>query len=486
MTTRSKPTIVWFRDDLRLTDQPALHAAVTSGRPVLCIYIFDQVSEGVRPLGAASRWWLHHSLASLDDKLRTIGGRLFLFQGATEAVVAALLRTGIEGLMFNRRYQQAERRIDDAVVDLCRREGVAVEDFVGSVLHEPWEVIPKTGGFYKVFTPYWRAAVAHGPTLPPMGVPGPMAKSAPGPRVEGGPVALEELGLLPEISWDGGLCDTWEPGQDGAQRALDLFLREKVESYATDRDRLGVAGSSRLSPHLRFGEISPREVIAALERRAGSSAEKFAAELGWRDFNTALLFHVPDLSTAPFHKSYARFPFTKLTPAALAAWQHGRTGYPVVDAGMRQLWQIGTMHNRVRMITASFLVKHLLADWRIGERWFWDTLCDADPANNPLNWQWIAGCGNDPVPYFRIFNPVLQGEKFDPDGAYVRRYVPELADLPDRWIHKPWEAPSDVLVKVNVVLGKTYPAPMVDHAKARVRALDALRRHRETLDRDQA
>ena len=474
------PVVVWFRDDLRLADHPALQAAVARKAPVLCVYIFDEESPGLRLLGGASRWWLHHSLARLGESLEAIGGRLDLFAGAAQPLLAALLReTGATMLVFNRRYERAEQAIDDAITREARTAGVGAESFVGTVLHEPNEVVPKTGGYYKIFSAYWRAANAIGFKHPPVPAPK-MLTAAPAPA---GTVALDDLKLMPSIAWDAGLRDTWVPGEAQASKALDAFVSDVLETYPESRNRIGIDGSSRLSPHLRFGEVSPAQVFAAVDVRKGNaqSAEKLKAEVGWRDFNRELLWNYPDLPNKPFHPAFEAFPTERLPPATLKAWKRGRTGYPIVDAGMRQLWNTGFMHNRVRMIAASFLVKHLLADWRLGEQWFWDTLCDADPANNPVNWQWVAGCGNDPVPYFRIFNPVLQGEKFDPDGAYVRRWVPELAGVPDRFVHSPWDAPKSVLAESGVVLGKTYPTPIVDHKAARARALAALATYRDLL-----
>lgn len=474
---KQAPTVVWFRDDLRLADNPALHAAAVNGDPVLCLYIFDEESDGIRAVGGASRWWLHHSLEALAASLKRIGGRLDLFRGAATPLLAAVLQaSGARTLMFNRRYERAEQAVDAAVSQAGEAAGVAVETFIGSVVHEPTDVTPKAGGYYKVFSPYWKAALAKSAAQVPLDAPGHLR---PAPSI-GGTVSLDDLALLPSIKWDRVMRETWVPGEAQAAKALRSFTDEVLDRYPESRNQLAIDGSSRLSPHLRFGEVSPVQVFAAADSHAGDkdAADKLKAEVGWRDFDKVLLWHNPDLATKPFHADFDSFPYASDDAVALKAWQRGRTGYPIVDAGMRQLWSTGFMHNRVRMITASFLVKHLLMDWRHGEQWFWDTLCDADPANNPVNWQWIAGCGNDPVPYFRIFNPVLQGEKFDGDGSYVRRFVPEVAGLPNAWIHKPWEAPTALLEGAGVRLGDSYPRPIVDHRKARARALDALRRFR--------
>lgn len=480
-TPAAKPALVWFRNDLRLADHPALHAAAATGRPLLCVYVFDQESPGQRPLGAASRWWLHHTLAALAASLEAIGGRLDLFDGAAGPLIPALARhSGAEVCFWNRRYGAAEVQADDAVAAALRESGVTVETFNGTLLHEPATVTPAAGGAFKVFTAFKRASLALSPPERPLAAPGTIAAAARPDDIPGA-ATLDRLALLPtHPDWAGGLRETWTPGEAAAQRLLHTFLDGGLQRYADDRNRPGLPGTSRLSPHLRFGEVSPRQVVVQAEdaaeagRAPRAEVDKFIAEVIWRDFAYNLLVSHPDLATRPVQTGFAQFPYRTAAPAEVTAWRRGRTGYPVVDAGMRQLWTTGVMHNRVRMIAASFLVKHLLIDWRVGEAWFWDTLCDADPASNPTNWQWVAGCGADPAPFFRIFNPTLQGEKFDPAGDYVRRFVPELERLPARWIHQPWEAPPDVLEAAGVALGDTYPAPLVDHDLARHRALQAL------------
>jgi deoxyribodipyrimidine photo-lyase len=481
VTDEDAPAIVWFRDDLRLHDQPALAAAAATGRPLHCVYVFDQESPGLRGLGGASRWWLHHSLDALSASLETIGGRLDILRGpAAEIVPKLAAASAASSIFWTRRYGAAEIEIDRAIKAALTLQGLTVESSNGQLLHEPWTVKTKSGASFQTFTPFWRAACAlrRQDTLETVAAPkrlqAPMWQSDFPPRH-----ALTDLALLPVTpDWAGGLRETWQPGEAGAQARLRAFLDDGLSGYATDRDRLD-RDTSRLSPHLRFGEISPRQVLAAAlhardaERAPAQDVEKFITELGWREFCYHLLFHFPDLASRNFQPRFDDFPWRK-PPGELAAWCQGLTGYPIVDAGMRQLWQTGTMHNRVRMVCASFLTKHLLVDWRTGERWFWDTLCDADLANNPANWQWVAGCGADAAPYFRIFNPVLQGEKFDPSGDYVRRYIPELARLPHKWIHKPWQAPPPVLQSAGLALPADYPLPIVDHAKARERALAIL------------
>jgi deoxyribodipyrimidine photo-lyase len=469
--------IVWFRDDLRLCDHPALHAAARTGHPVICLYVFDEPNgpTGVRPLGGAARWWLAQSLRALQKRLNGLGIQLVLRKGPAARIITEMARTTGAGAVFWNEIAQAPHQAMAGEVAAALREiGVTSQNFPGDLLVSPADIRTKEGRGLRVFTPFWRRVQALGD--PPTPLPAP-PELRPGPNLASD--ALESWGLEPtRPDWAGGLRETWAPGESAARQRLEAFLRSGVTGYASRRDRPGNDGTSRLSPHLRFGEISPRQVwhaarFAQAERPALSGdVDKFLSELGWREFCRHLLFDVPDLSTRNLQPSFDAFPW-KHDDKALGAWQRGRTGYPIVDAGMRELWHTGVMHNRVRMVAASFLVKHLLIDWREGENWFWDTLVDADPASNPANWQWVAGCGADAAPYFRVFNPVLQGEKFDSDGAYVRRWVPELAQLPTSLIHRPWSAAPIELGAARVDLGKTYPKPIVDHSKGRERALDA-------------
>ena len=462
---------------MRLADQPALQAAIARGAPLLCVYIFEE-GDGLRAHGGASRWWLHHSLDALSRQIEQIGGRLDLLRGQASTIVPALAAAAKAGAVFwNRRYGAPEIAVDAGIKSALAREGRHAESFNGALIHEPWEIRTKAGGAYGVYTPYWRAALALGDTAPILEAPCALAR-APYPASGPARAALTDLDLLPRRpDWAAGLRLAWTPGETGARERLDAFIQDDLAAYAGARDLLAVAGTSRLSPHLRFGEISPRQAAEAAKNvvadnpAARDGAQKFLAELGWREFNHHVMFHHPDVATQNLRAAFDRMPWRDLPRAELDAWKQGRTGYPIVDAGMRELWRTGTMHNRVRMIAASFLVKHLLGDWRIGEAWFWDCLCDADPANNPMNWQWVAGTGTDASPFFRIFNPMLQGVKFDPDGGYVRRFVPELASLPANVIHAPWTAPAAVLDRAGVTLGTTYPIPMVDHIWARDRAL---------------
>ena len=475
------PTIVWFRNDLRMADQPALHAATERGAPVLCIFILES-DNGLRPLGAASRWWLHHSLERLGTDLARAGTTLALYAGAAATIVPAVAKAaGAGALYFTRRYGGSSTALDEAVRAAVASDSCVVETFNGRLLHEPWDIKTKAGGNYGVYTPYWKAAMALGkpgePLPRPRRLPGLAVPSA-GPK----PTALDDLGLLPaKVNWAEGWDENWTPGEAGAGKRLAAFLKEGLAHYPAERDRLASWGTSRLSPHLRFGEISPRQIHAAVEaartktREKGTdeAAGKYLAEIGWREFDYQVLHYHPDVATKNLNPKFDRLPWADVPKAQLAAWKKGRTGFPVVDAGMRELWATGYMQNRVRMITASFLIKDMLCDWRIGERWFWDCLCDADPANNTMNWQWVAGTGADASPFFRIFNPVTQGERYDPDGDYIRRHVPELAKLTGKAIHAPWLADAAELRAAGVELGRTYPRPMLNHGESRQRALEA-------------
>jgi len=470
-----KPVVVWFRDDLRLSDHAALAAACETGAPVVCLFVFEDGTPGRRDTGGAARWWLAQSLRSLEAGLRSRGNRLILRAGrAVEVLPAVLEETGAARIFWNRRYDAGGIAVDSAIKASLKDSGIVALSFPGNLLREPWEVKSAVGDPMRVFTPFWKAHQKLGDLRLPLRAPVAIAATVAEVHSE----RLDDWRLEPRRpNWAAGFPDEWEPGEGGAQAALDAFLEGPLAGYSDNRNRPDLASTSRLSPHLRFGEISPLQIWHRVKMaggmEGGRDVSKFIAEVGWREFSYHLLFHWPDLAERNFQRRFDGFPWRD-GEARLSAWQQGQTGYPIVDAGMRQLWRTGWMHNRVRMVVASFLVKHLLIDWRAGERWFWDTLVDADPASNPASWQWVAGSGADAAPYFRIFNPMLQGTKFDPDGAYVRRWVPELAGLPDDVIHAPWEAPRRVLERSGVRLGDTYPHPIVDHDKARGEALAAL------------
>jgi len=430
-------TLVWLRDDLRLDDNPALAEAAALHQPLTVVYVLDEESPGIRPLGGAVKWWLHHSLAGLAAALEATGSRLVLRRGPAARVIQDLaVETSADALLWNRRYGGPERAVDAGLKSWAGGEGLNATSFQANLMFEPWTVRTGSGGPYKVFTPFWKACLAAGP--PPEPEPAP-SLSPPSSWPES--LAIDDLGLDPAIDWAGGLEETWTPGERSAGERLDAFLEDDVASYAHDRDRPDRPGTSRLSPHLHHGEIGPRQIWHEIHGR-GLDPRRFLAEVGWREFAHHLLYHFPHTPERPLRDEFERFPW-RTDRAALRAWQRGQTGYPLVDAGMHQLWTTGWMHNRVRMVVASFLVKHLLLPWQEGARWFWDTLVDADLANNTLGWQWTAGCGADAAPFFRIFNPALQAERYDPAGDYVRAWAPDP------------------------------PAPIVDHRAARERALEA-------------
>jgi len=478
----SGPAIVWFRDDLRLSDNPALNRAAATGRPLLCVYVLDDESPGIRPLGGAARWMAHQSLRALDAALGAQGGRLhYLRGGALDSLVGLARKSGAAAVFWNRRYGAAERELDASVKTTLLANGVRAESDNGALLREPWTISNQAGEPFRVFSAYWRACGRAGETESPAPAPKRLSFFEAPNEVLARTVALDDLALTPKKpDWAGGLRQNWLGGEGAAQARLAEFIDHGLRGYATGRDAPGKAHTSRLSSYLRSGAISPRQIWSAVEsaRHAGGKAsaadcDKFLAELGWREFSYHLLFHFPNLASRNFNPRYDSFAW-RADAKALRAWQRGRTGYPLVDAGMRELWATGIMHNRVRMVAASFLIKHLLIDWRSGEEWFWDTLVDADPASNAASWQWVAGSGADAAPYYRIFNPVLQGEKFDSEGAYVKRWVPELAALPASLVHRPWMATPAELASAGVRLGGDYPAPIVDHDFARKRALDTL------------
>ena len=481
MTASSASSVVvWFRDDLRLSDHPALHAAAESGAPLVCLYILDEESPSLRPprgrpLGGATRWWLAQSLKSLQASLSKHGQTLVLRKGAAAKVIADVaVEIQASAVHWIESEVPTQSAVEHDVRRALDRVGISARSFPGGVLVKPASLRNKEGRGLRVFTPFWKRVLSLGD--PPQPLPAPK-------KLKSGPVVasddLASWNLEPtRPDWAIGLRETWTPGESAAQKRLHDFLENGIKGYASLRDRPDRDGTSRLSPHLRFGEISPRQVwhaanfAAAQKPAVASDVGKFLSELGWREFSRHLLFDLPDLAEDNLQPSFDAFPWQR-DAKALRAWQRGQTGYPIVDAGMRELWHTGVMHNRVRMVVASFLVKHLLIDWRHGEKWFWDTLVDADPGSNPASWQWVAGSGADAAPYFRVFNPVLQGEKFDPDGAYVAKWVPELAQLPHKLIHQPWEATPMELATAGVTLGKTYPEPIVDHKAARARALAA-------------
>lgn len=464
--------VVWFRNDLRLADNPALRAALAAAPWVLPLFIWAPEEEEPWAPGAASRWWLHQSLRELDASLRLLGSRLLLRRGPTrQALLEVLRESGATNVYWNRRYEPAVVARDKMLKADLRRRGVAVETFNASLLCEPWDVATAAGRPFQVFTPYWRSALKRISALSPSAAPEHLLAPPQWPRSLG----LSDLHLEPTRDWAGGLRAVWRPGEAGAKEELQRFISDALLSYPLGRDKPEQVGTSRLSPYLHFGEVSVGRVWHALNKHAAedatpgavSSVEAYCRQLGWREFAHHLLFHFPATCDAPLRPEFQSFPWRE-EAGDRQAWQAGRTGYPIVDAGMRELWASGWMHNRVRMIAASFLVKDLLIPWQVGARWFWDTLVDADLANNTLGWQWSAGCGADAAPFFRVFNPTLQGQRFDPQGSYVRRWIPELAGVSEKWIHQPWLASE-----AQAGPARAYPAPIVDHGHARQRALAA-------------
>ncbi|MHB1301882.1 MAG: cryptochrome/photolyase family protein [Acidiphilium sp.] len=458
--------LLWLRNDLRLADNPALAAALDEG-DVVPLYVLDPAAKW----GSASLWWLHHSLASLRGDIAARGGHLVLRRGDATKIVPALAREiGAVSVHAGRAHEPWMRESDRAVAKALEHLDIPFHRHRSALLLAPERIASQSGAPYRVYTPFSRAAFDAANPRPPIAAPDRMAGAG---RIDG--ERLEAWGLLPtKPDWAGDLRETWTPGEAGARARLDEFLENGVESYARERDRPDRPGTSRLSPHLHWGEIAIDAVWRAVAAKHGGGRQTYLKELLWREFSGHLLWHNRQLDAEPLRTEFGRFPW-RHAPGDLRSWQRGRTGIPIVDAGMRQLWRTGWMHNRVRMVTASFLVKHLLIPWQEGAAWFWDCLVDADAANNAASWQWVAGCGTDAAPYFRVFNPVLQGRKFDPEGGYVREFVPELAKLPDKFVHNPWEAPEEVLRTAGVVLDKTYPRPIVSLKEGRDRALAAFR-----------
>lgn len=466
-SAKSKSTILWLRNDLRLNDQPAFVQAALDQAALIPVFIWAPEEEGSWPLGGASRWWLHYSLKALQEQLHERGLQLVIRRGPSLTALKQLIsETGADTVFWTRRYEPYAMQRDASVKAALRQTGIRAESFKGQLLFEPWTVFTKERKPYQVFTPFWKSCLTQQLPRDLLGSP----ELIPFKKLE--TVPLNQLELLPKIHWDKGLAETWQPGEQGALERLNQF-KNKIGDYAHARDVPGLPdGVSHLSPHLHFGEISPYTIWNCLKDLP--HADVFLRQLGWREFAHHVLYHFPFTTDKPMRPSFQNFPWKK-DQNALINWQKGTTGYPIVDAGMRELWTTGWMHNRVRMLVGSFLVKDLMLPWQEGAKWFWDTLVDADMANNSLGWQWVAGSGADAAPYFRIFNPTTQGEKFDPQGVYVRKWIPELKALPNKWIHRPWEAPQDILQKADVILGESYPYPLVDHDKARLEALQALK-----------
>ncbi|HLB33262.1 MAG TPA: deoxyribodipyrimidine photo-lyase [Chthoniobacterales bacterium] len=516
----NKTTIFWFRQDLRLSDNPGLLAAASHGA-VMPIYILDDEAAATFKMGAASRWWLHHSLKKLNESLND---KLNVYEGNSEDVILNIIKNNkVDAVYWNRCYEPLRIKEDTFLKTLLQNKNIECKTFNASLLWEPWEVVKSDHSAYKVFTPFYRQALKTAAPRNLLPVPKKLvlledknnttkirllSKLADADEVQGVDGAqelsvqklldapstgatsqlaasvevrkksIQELNLLPSNPWYTPIEKQWEIGEKAAQKKLIDFLNHGLLNYTENRDYPDKTNFSKLSPHLHFGEISPHQIWHTTQKKAigisnlKKDGDHFLRALVWREFSYSMLYHFPDLPSKNFKAKFDHFPWQH-NDLFLKAWQKGQTGYPLVDAGMRELWQTGTMHNRVRMIAASFLVKNLLIDWRHGEAWFWDCLLDADLASNSFNWQWVAGSGADASPYFRIFNPTTQGERFDKEGHYTRRFVPEISQLPNRFLFKPWEAPDSVLTAAGIILGETYPQPIINLQDSRDRALDA-------------
>ncbi|MEC7840537.1 MAG: deoxyribodipyrimidine photo-lyase [Chlamydiota bacterium] len=458
-------SIVWFRQDLRLSDNPALTEAVQAGK-ILPIYILDDCAPKPFNIGGASKAWLHHSLENFN---KSLGGQLNIYAGKTSEVIESLLQQyGVKNIFWNKCYEPWQVKQEKDVKTLCKGNDIRCHEFNGNYLWSPNEVLKDDGHYYKVFTPYKKRAYLCPPRKTVYVQDKPQCI-----KDEKNSISIADLNLLPKkLNWHQQMLKHWEIGEIAAQKKLDAFIANALSGYKEGRDFPGQNQTSLLSPHLHFGEISPAQIWESIDRVEGPDQEHFLSEVVWREFSCYLLYHFKRLHADNFNAKFNLFPW-KDNASHLKAWQTGNTGYPIVDAGMRELWQTGYMHNRVRMIVASFLVKNLTIHWHRGRDWFWDCLVDADLANNSASWQWVAGSGADAAPYFRIFNPVTQGEKFDKHGDYTRKYVPELKDLPDKYLFKPWTAPDEVLRAAGIELGENYPKPIVDLAASREKALDA-------------
>lgn len=460
--------MIWFRQDLRISDNPALQKAAQSGK-ILPIYILDDHLPGEHKMGEASRWWCHHSLKGLNEQL---DGQLRLFKGPCDKVIQMLVSAlKPKALFWNRCYEPWRIRVDAQIKQWVRKKGIQCESFNGSLLWEPWEILKKDSTPYKVFTPFYQKGclMAMEPRLPIQHMPHCQYIEH---KVQNS-LTLDELELLPKIQWADTIASQWKVGEQFARKRLNQFLKEGIQNYKKGRDFPALNSVSRLSPYLHFGEISVNQIWHTVKSISqDENVQHFLRELGWREFSYYLLYHFPQLPTENLQPKFNQFKWLE-NESSLQSWQKGQTGIPIVDAGMRELWQTGYMHNRVRMIVGSFLVKNLRCHWHHGHSWFWDCLVDADLANNSASWQWIAGCGADAAPYFRIFNPVTQGQKFDPKGLYTQQYVPELKSMPLKYLFNPWEAPSQELAKANIKLGRDYPFPIVDLKVSRQSALEA-------------
>jgi len=476
--------IVWFRQDLRLADNPALTEALKRGFSVIPVYIHAPDEEGKWTTGGATKFWLHQSLKSLANDLRSHKSHLILRQAhsSLDELRKLIHETGATAIFWNRRYEPAVIERDSKIKESLSEQNVEVHSFNASLLFEPWTIKNKSDKPFRVFTPFWR----HCSSLSEPALPLPIPANIKSPSKFPCTGILDDFELEPKIKWAEGIRKAWTPGEEGAHAQLEKLIGNVLQNYSEGRNRPDRVGVSRISPHLHFGEIGPRQIWHRVKHEVGTKggakskegAQIYLKEIVWREFAYHLLYHFPHTQSLPLDENFEHFPY-KRDARSLKRWQKGLTGYPLVDAGMRELWHTGWMHNRVRMVVSSFLVKDLLLPWQTGAKWFWDTLVDADLASNTMGWQWVAGCGADAAPFYRVFNPTLQGKKFDPNGDYVRKWVPELAGLEGDKIHTPWLLSDEELDQAGIVLGESYPTPIVDHAAARLRALDALKSIKE-------
>ena len=471
MVEKNKLSIFWFRQDLRLADNPGLSEAISKGI-VLPIYIYDDINSNEYEMGSASKWWLHNSLKKLNDSLNN---KLSVYKGDALKIIESLTKNyDVEFISWNRCYEPWRIKRDKNIKSEIEKKGIEVNTFNGSLLWEPFNILKTDGTPYRVFSPYYRKGCLN--AAPPR-IPLKSPEISSLFKDEYNKLTIEDLSLIPKVHWFDEMEKLWKPGEVGAQEKLYDFLDDGLVGYKEGRNFPSQKNVSQLSPHIHLGEISPNQVwYAAKQKEDETGIEKdlahFLSELGWREFSYNLLYHFPTLPRENLQKKFDNFPWQENTDFS-DKWKKGHTGYPIVDAGMRELWQTGYMHNRVRMIVGSFLVKNLLLHWHEGEKWFWDCLIDADLASNSASWQWVAGSGADAAPYFRIFNPISQGIKFDPEGEYTKKFLPELKDLPIKYLYSPWEAPADVLEQANIKLGENYPKPIVDLKESREKALDA-------------
>lgn len=468
--------IVWFRQDLRLADNPALHHALSNHEQVILAYLHAPDEAAPWQPGAAKQWWQHHSLAALQQVVEKLGGKLLLRQGPSITALLALIQeSSATAVYWNRVHEPALIKRDALIWQRLEERQIHCQSFNGTLLYPPGSIMTQSGQPYRVFTPFWHECQKQGLGDPPL----PTAQQLHSTPLAS--MALEDLQLLPTIPWDQGLQANWQPGEAAAHQQLEQFCDEALNGYPQQRDFPGMPGTSRLSPYLANGEITPRQIVAMLMQQfignnsSAASSDHLIRELGWREFAYHILHHYPHTTEQPLNERYAQFPWQQ-NPQLLRAWQQGCSGFPLIDAGMRQLWQTGWMHNRVRMVVASFLCKNGLIDWREGARWFWDTLVDADLASNTLNWQWAAGCGADAAPYFRVFNPVRQSERFDADGEYLHQWLPELKGVPKKLIHQPWKGNRGVQQLPELGDGRDYPPPILDLNITRQAAIAAGKR----------